>query len=125
MILELGAGMTGKPRILIIDDDMTLRESIADLFRISDYEVVEASSGEQGLQRLEQGRPDIIISDVMLPGIDGIELRKRLLQSPEGSIPFIFISAKADVHSLLRQNELDRETVVSKPFDSLELLRIV
>ena len=117
--------MSDNRRILIIDDDMTLRESIADLFRISGYQVVEAASGEQGLASVQKERPDLIISDLMLPGIDGIEIRKRLLQSPDGSIQFIFVSAKAEVHALLRQHGLEHEIVVTKPFDSLELQRMV
>ena len=59
--------MNENRRILIIDDDVTLKESISDLFRLSGYQVVEAASGEQGLERLQAARPDLIISDLMLP----------------------------------------------------------
>jgi len=117
--------MTDKRTILIIDDDETLRESIADLFRLSGFQVLEAASGEQGLAMAHQQRPDIIISDLMLPGLDGVEVRKHLLQTPEGSIPFVFISAKADVHSILQEHGLGQELFLPKPFDSLKLVEMV
>src|SRR5262245_19976293 len=117
--------MADKRTILIIDDDQTLRESISDLFRLSGYQVLEAASGEQGLDIVLKQRPNIIVSDLMLPGLDGVGVRKRLLQTSEGSIPFVFISAKADVHSILQEHGLGDEMFLPKPFDSLKLVEMV
>jgi CheY-like chemotaxis protein len=112
--------------IMLVDDDDALRESISDLLLISGYRVFPAASGEEGLDILAGTTLHLIISDIMLPGIDGLVLHDSIAQHPEWSlIPFIFMSAKAELRELLRSRGLENETFLTKPFDTDNFLSVV
>lgn len=110
--------------ILLVDDDEALRETITDLLTISGYKVLIAGSGEECLELLHQGKPDLIISDIMLPGIDGLTLYEQVSREPSsGAIPFMVMSAKAEMHQMLIERGLETVKFVAKPFDTDEFLR--
>ena len=110
-------------RILVIDDTPTHIETIAATLREEGYKVSVATSGEQGLDLLQRFRPDLILLDVMMPGLDGFETCARLKESTEWrEIPVIFLTAKGDPEDIVHGFEAGAVDYVSKPFNAHELL---
>ncbi|HMR65751.1 MAG TPA: response regulator, partial [Anaerolineae bacterium] len=110
-------------RILIIDDEPT---NLAVLFQYLDqhgYEVFVAENGKSGLGRIQPARPDIILLDVLMPGIDGFETCQRLKENAETrSIPVIFMTALSDTAHKVKGFQVGAVDFVTKPFQYEELL---
>lgn len=105
------------PNILVIDDDVHISELLSEALRSEGYTVSAAYSGTEALMLLSKGRPDLILLDLMLPGLSGEELLPQIMD-----IPVIIVSAKADISDkvgLLRSGAAD---YITKPFDIQELL---
>ena len=108
--------------ILIVDDDETVRYALAALLRTEQYYLAFAEDGEQALQLAKDLKPDIILLDIMLPGLDGFEVCKRLRENPELSkAPVVMITALDDHPSRMRGFEVGADDFISKPFDWAEL----
>ena len=109
-------------KVLVVDDDPVIIKLLQVNFEMEGYKVIAASNGEEGLERAREHVPDIIVSDVMMPKMDGLQLAAALKGDPTlSSIPVILLSAKAqsaDVEAGLT----DADDYVTKPFDPLELL---
>ncbi len=117
---------TAKPRILIVDDDPVIVRLLQVNFRLEGYEVDTASRGEEALQAVKAHLPDVVVLDVMMPGIDGWEVCRRLKENPKVShIPVIFLSARAQDEDLQRGYALGVDEYVTKPFDPAHLVEIV
>lgn len=115
-----------KPIILIVDDDTILLESIADLLLLSDFHVLTASNGAEALQILNHERPDCIISDVMMPELDGYGLLEAIRSSDRWfAIPVILITAYDRPFSGNAATDSVPNAVLSKPFDVDQLLRTI
>lgn len=112
-----------KHTILIIEDDETLLENTRELLEISGYEVITAIDGIQGVNLAKTHLPDLIISDIMMPEMDGISALERL-QSDKNtcSIPFIFISVKSDPEDIRYGMNLGADDYITKPFREEDLL---
>ena len=110
-------------KILLIDDDPDLRLiGRLSLTRIGKWEVVEAESGPQALEQARAEQPDLILLDVMMPGMDGVTTLTELRKEPAtAEIPVIFMTAKAQPHEIARYHELGAAGVITKPFDPMEL----
>lgn len=110
-------------RILVIEDEAPIRRLIKEILTSENYEVIEAENGEQGLQSVFRDRPDLILCDVMMPGMDGYEVLQKLQQYPAiRSIPFIFLTAKATREETRRGMNAGADDYILKPFDEDELL---
>jgi CheY-like chemotaxis protein len=110
-------------KILIIDDEADIRR-IANLAlgRVGLMEVLEATSGVEGLRKAEDNHPDAILLDVMMPGLDGPSTLAALRSNPAtANIPVIFLTAKAMVSELSRLRALGAAGVLTKPFDPMTL----
>jgi signal transduction histidine kinase/ligand-binding sensor domain-containing protein/DNA-binding response OmpR family regulator len=108
--------------VLIVEDNYDVREFIRDSIG-SEFSVVEAMNGEQGLRKAEKYIPDLIISDVMMPKMDGYELVRRIKQDEKTShIPVILLTAKSDRDSKLEGLGLGVDDYLTKPFDTKELM---
>ena len=87
-------------------------------------EVVEAASGAEGVQRAKEERPDAILLDVMMPGLDGPSTLARLREDPAtASVPIVFLTAKAIASEVDRLRALGAAGVLTKPFDPMTLAR--
>ena len=102
--------------ILVVEDNPELREFIASSFR-DNYHVITANDGEEGLQIAIEQVPDLIISDVMMPNMDGLTLTDKLKNDERSShIPVILLTAKADVNSRLEGFRTGADDYLAKPF---------
>lgn len=112
--------------ILVVDDDTILLESIADLLLLSDFRVLTASNGVEALALLKQELPDCIISDVMMPEMDGYGLLEAIRSHEAWSdIPVILITAYDRPFSSRTKRDVMPDAVLSKPFDVDHLIDIV
>jgi two-component system, OmpR family, alkaline phosphatase synthesis response regulator PhoP len=109
--------------ILIIDDEETIQTVVQFGIKIAaGWDVLTAGSGAQGLQTAQQEKPDVILLDVMMPDMDGIDTFKALQShAATAQIPVIFLTAKAQTTEKRQFNELGVSGVITKPFNSLHL----
>lgn len=109
-------------KILVVDDHPSSRMTVVALLRVEGYEVLETDSGPKALEMVQQGPPDLILLDVMMPGMDGFEVCRRLKANEYTRlIPIVFITALNDRRSRLQGIEAGGDDFLSKPFDQLEL----
>ena len=109
--------------VLIVDDTPANLEVISETLRDAGFEVAIATSGEQALRQIERQIPDLILLDVMMPGIDGFETCRRLQASDRTcSVPIIFMTALSDTDSKVQALELGAVDYVAKPFHEKEVL---
>jgi two-component system response regulator RegX3 len=106
--------------ILVIEDEDSYREPLAFNLRRDGFEVGEAADGERGLELALAGRYDLVLLDLMLPGMSGTEVCRRLRQASE--VPIIMVTAKDDVVDRVVGLELGADDYVSKPYSYRELL---
>ena len=110
------------PRILVVDDHPSSRMTAVALLSVEGYEVIEADSGISALESVASLSLDLILLDVMMPGMDGFEVCRRLKEDEHTRlIPVIFITALNDRRSRLRGIEAGGDDFLTKPFDQLEL----
>jgi len=108
--------------VLIVDDDLTARETLVAMLEGEHYDLQLAKDGTQALQMLEQIQPDLILLDVMMPGMDGYEVCRRIRSTPElAEVPIILLTALDDRASLVRGIESGADDFLSKPADRREL----
>ena len=110
-------------KILIIDDEEDIREVASlSLETVAGWEVIKASSGSQGVARAAEHRPDAILLDVMMPGMDGPDTFRELRRNPAtAGIPVLLLTAKVQGSDQRRFAGLGVEAVLFKPFDPLTL----
>ena len=106
-------------KLLVVEDEKKIRMLIKDFFLMKGYEVVEAESGKQALEQVEQYTFDVIFLDVMMPGMDGMETCEKIREKTD--VPVIFLTAVFDEESKLKGYGCGADDYVTKPF-SLEVL---
>jgi putative two-component system response regulator len=111
-----------QPKVLVVDDHPASRMTAVALLSVEGYDVFEAESGPVALNRVSETNPDVILLDVMMPGMDGFEVCRRLKQDEQTRlIPVIFITALNDRRSRIKGIEVGGDDFLTKPFDHLEL----
>jgi len=111
------------PRVLVIDDDPVILELLRVNFEIEGFEVVSAGDGREGLETAKRAKPDVILSDIMMPRMDGLALVTALRGEPKTkAVPIILLSAKAQNAEVKAGLEAGADDYVTKPFDPLELI---
>jgi len=113
-------------KILVVDDESVIRDSIAEILQLHGYQVLTAGNGIEGLDVIRQDIPEMIISDIMMPEMNGYQFYQRVRSNPEWLwIPFIFLSAKGEGEDIRFGKELGVEDYLKKPFDADDLLAAV
>ncbi|MDH6143765.1 DNA-binding response OmpR family regulator [Kitasatospora sp. GP30] len=118
------AGAPPRPgRILVIDDDPTVAEVVAGYLTRAGHQVDLAADGTQGLALARAHRPSLVVLDLMLPGIDGLEVLRRLRAAEDGAdLPVVLLTAKGDEADRILGLELGADDYVTKPFSPRELV---
>ena len=110
-------------KILVVDDDNILRTVLQHTLEKEGYQVTTANSGKDGITSFEKKTPDLVISDVSMPEMDGFEFCRHLRSLPSGQlIPFIFLSARSDLEDRIQGHSIGADDYLTKPFDIKELL---
>lgn len=110
-------------KILIVDDDRTLRAALSRYLKDQGFTVDIAASGIEGFELFTQESPDLIVSDVVMPEMDGFELCRRVRNSGHGQlIPFIFLTGRCDLQDRIQGHILGADDYLVKPFHPKELM---
>lgn len=113
-------------RVLLVDDEPGLREAVQAYLEDSGFEVTTAANGSQAFQVLSTAQPDVVISDVMMPGMDGYEFLTQLRQlDAYAHLPVVFLTAKGMTTDRIQGYRAGADVYLSKPFDPEELVAIV
>ncbi|WP_322507117.1 HD domain-containing phosphohydrolase [Anaerolinea sp.] len=113
-------------RILLVEDDSSLLEVVRDILSDAGYHVTTATNGEEALQAFRQAHPDLILSDIMMPVMDGFQLLETVRQMEAGMlVPFIFLSARTERYDTSYARRLGADDYLFKPFSAEELLTAV
>jgi excisionase family DNA binding protein len=116
-------GGGGGPVVLIVDDDERMREYVRVNLEMEGYTVREAGDGEEGLQVLEESTPDLVLLDVMMPGVDGWEMLRRVQERHGvGTIPVIMFSGKIEEPVAEEAVKRGAQGFIGKPFNPQELI---
>lgn len=106
-------------RVLVVDDDPTVREVVATYVRANGHEVTEAGDGQTAIEAMAKHPADLVVLDLMLPGIDGLEVCRRIRMARE--VPIIMLTALGSEADRVAGLELGADDYVSKPFSPREL----
>ncbi len=113
-------------KILLIEDNLDVRENTAEILTLAQYEVVTAVNGKEGVEKAQKEKPDLIICDIMMPVLDGHGALHLLSKNEEtAGIPFIFLTAKAERGDFRKGMEMGADDYLTKPFDDVELLSAI
>lgn len=113
-----------RPRLLIVDDETAILDTLRILLKREDYEIHTAASGQQGLDAISEFRPDFILSDIRMPGVGGIEILKAA-QELDPNLPVILMTAQASLQSAIQAVNQGAFHYIQKPFSNDELLVIL
>ena len=102
-------------KVLIVDDEQETVESLEEVLRIAEYNVVTALSGQEAKDKILQDKPDVVLLDLMMPGINGWDVLKWLRQEVKLNTPTIIISAKNDLEDIQRGYALEADHYLIKP----------
>lgn len=112
-----------KPTVLVVDDEPNIVETLQDRLEMSGYHVLTAVNGEDGLEQATKHSPDIVLLDIMMPVMDGLEMLERLRQTSDNTdIPVIMLSACSQAQDIARAKAFGIEDYIVKPFDLGELM---
>ncbi|MBD2304767.1 response regulator transcription factor [Chroococcidiopsis sp. FACHB-1243] len=114
------------PRLLLVDDEPGLREAVKDYLEESGFAVQVASNAREGWDLLQQSTPDLVISDIMMPQVDGYQFLKQMREDPRFKrLPVVFLTAKGMTTDRIQGYNSGVDAYIPKPFDPDELVAIV
>ena len=113
-------------KILLIEDDQNIRSNVKFVLEANDYKVFSAEDGKEGINLAKEVLPDLVICDILMPVLDGYEVKNELSKnSKTSSIPFIYLSAKSDIGDIRTGMNLGADDYLTKPFKTTDLLKAV
>ena len=112
--------MENKPHILVVDDDDKIRNLLKEFLNAQDFYVTTASNAEDAEKKMSHFKYEILVLDVMMPGIDGYQLTKNIKK--KSKVPIILLTAKGEVENRIKGLELGADDYLGKPFEPKELL---
>ncbi|MDX2160061.1 MAG: response regulator [bacterium] len=121
-----GAQNSAPPRILVVEDAHSLRRDIVEMLGFEGYQVFDAENGKRGVERAREVFPDLIICDIMMPIMSGLEVLAELrADKATATIPFIFLTARTDKSDIRMGMQSGADDYVTKPFTAAELIAAV
>lgn len=118
--------MLNMKRILLIEDNLDVRETTTEILELAGYHVITASNGKTGVELAQKEKPDLIICDIMMPELDGYGVLHILNKNTETSgIPFIFLTAKTEKTDIRKGMNLGADDYLTKPFNDTDLLNAI
>jgi two-component system alkaline phosphatase synthesis response regulator PhoP len=122
----IGAAKAGMTKVLVIDDEAPIRLLCRVNLEAERMDVIEAADGPSGVEKARDERPDVILLDVMMPGLDGWRVAEQLLEDDRTTtIPIIFLTARAEFRDRARGLDIGGVDYITKPFNPLELAPLV
>lgn len=113
-------------KILLVEDDQLLLEVMRSILEVEGFELFPASNGKVALDMFVTVKPDLVVSDIMMPEMDGYELLESVRAMPQGvTVPFLFLSARTERNDVSRARSLGVDDYLFKPFDAPELVNAV
>lgn len=113
-------------RVLVVDDDPHVLQLLRVNFELEGYDVVSANNGEEALKVIASKKPDILVCDIMMPGMDGLEVVRRVRsKGSTKDLPIVMVSAKAQQGDVAAGDDAGADAYVTKPFDPQDLLDVV
>jgi DNA-binding NarL/FixJ family response regulator len=113
-------------RLLVVDDEPNLLRAVAVTLRAEGYEVVTARSGAEALVRVAESVPDLVVSDIRMPGVDGYQLARQLRSSPRTDlVPIVFLTAKDETTDRVAGFRSGVDAYLTKPFEPDELVAVI
>src|SRR6266540_5783271 len=124
--MGIAAPRPGMTKVLVIDDEAPIRLLCRVNLEAEKMDVIEAADGPSGVEKARKERPDVILLDVMMPGLDGWRVAEQLLEDDRTKgIPIIFLTARAEFRDRARGFDIGGVDYVTKPFNPLELAPLV
>jgi DNA-binding NarL/FixJ family response regulator len=115
-----------KKRLLLVDDEQNLLNAVAACLRLEGYEVVTSRSATEALARMAEVIPDLIVSDIRMPGMDGYTFARHLRSSPRSDlIPIVFLTAKDETSDRVEGFKSGVDAYITKPFEPEELIAVI
>ncbi|MGD2058014.1 MAG: response regulator [Anaerolineales bacterium] len=112
-----------EPLILVVEDDLALLEGVGELLKLSNYQVITATNGLEALALLDEYKPDLIVSDIMMPEMDGYAFHAAVRERPDMfTVPFIFLTARGEKRDIRKGKASGVDDYITKPFDDEDLL---
>jgi DNA-binding response OmpR family regulator len=114
--------------VLVVDDDPVIMRLLEVNFEMEGYTVLTATDGQQALDQIASAAPDLVVCDIMMPVVNGLEVVERLRQSGDAKLerlPVILLSAKAQASEVQKGLDVGADDYITKPFDPLELIERV
>jgi len=109
-------------RILVVDDEVAVAETIARTLRRLEHEIIVANRGADALEIARQRKPDVVVLDIMMPGMNGVDVCRHMRANPDlRDIPILFLTAKSDIEDKIDGFEAGADDYVTKPFELREL----
>jgi Response regulators consisting of a CheY-like receiver domain and a winged-helix DNA-binding domain len=113
-------------KILIIEDEKNIRDTIMEILELNEYETAIAENGLIGIAKALQFKPDLIVCDVMMPEMDGFETLKNIRAINEiSNTPFVFLTAKTETRDFREGMNSGADDFLNKPFNTQELLKVI
>ena len=118
--------MASEVTVLVVDDDPVIMRLLEVNFEMEGYTVLTAVDGEQALERVRAEAPDLVVCDIMMPKVNGLEVVERLrADEATKGVPVILLSAKAQASEVQKGLDAGADDYITKPFDPLELIERV
>ena len=118
--------MSDNPKILVVDDDEHILRSLSQYLELEDFNVVSASSGPEALTLFAQEKPDLLVLDVMMPGMDGFQVLETLRKDPEtAGVPVLMLTARDQHNDILKGYQMGATSYLVKPFNLDELVEAI
>ena len=112
--------------VLVVDDDPLILEVLRTVLDLEEFRVSTATDGETGLRMLAEDRPDVVVCDVMMPGLDGFEVCRRIKADPaNASLPVVLLTARDRAEDQRAGEEAGCDAYLTKPFSPLYLIDVI